>query len=253
MKRITFLLALAMVVGVAYAAEPPVHSVNVVGYANIPQPPGLDMKSSVFNVSSGTNTIQEILGTNGTANADETLADNVYIYTGSGYKVIWLYAGAGDPSLHLKWVDPDIGGPSTDVFLPGQGFFVLNRSTTTNYYQQVGDAVDEDEINMVIVPGLQIMAYPYSADVTVDKLACTNGNASADETLADNIYLKTDSGYKLLWLYSEPGDPSLHRKWVDPDLGAVSTELLPAGDAFWYRSRSTTNVTWTENRPYLND
>jgi len=179
----------------------------------------------------------------------------VYIFTpGSGpdggYKTYWLFDNSEGAEFNRKWVDGY--QVAKEVIMPGQGFWVRNRSTTTNYYTHLGEAELDDTVTMTIQPGLQILAYPYSCDVEIGKLACTNGVANSNSALADNIYVYTPGvGYRTYWLFDDAEGPAYYRKWVD---GAqVATDVIKAGQGFWYRSRSTGNVTWIEKRPYLND
>jgi hypothetical protein len=198
---------------------------------------------------SGTNTLGSVLGTTGVANANSELADNVYLYSGGEYKEFWLYDGSAGPEFDHQWVDGY--QIATNEVLPGQGFWVRNRSTTTNYYSQLGEAVLDGEVSIVIQPGLQALAYPYSADVVLGDLSCVGGAANANSELADNIYLYVNGNYTGFWLYDGSAGPEFDHKWVDGY--RVATNVIKAGQAFWYRSRNSTNIVWTETRPYLNE
>lgn len=255
MKKLMGFVGVVLAAVVAYGQVEPVPSVNVVGYAKLPQPPGLDLKSAIFYVMSGNNTLGEILGANGVANSEPGLADNVYTYDPIiGYTRFWLFDGSAGPEYDHKWIDPNTGEVATNSLIPGQGFWVKNRSTTTNHYAQLGEAVLDPSITIIVQPGMQILAYPYSADIEIGKLTCTNGVANSEPGLADNLYTyDSTDGFKRYWLYDASAGPEYNRKWIDPDTGEVAVSVLKAGQAFWLRSRSTGNKSWTEDRPYLNN
>jgi len=243
---------MCILVGTGMAATNEVSSVNIVGYINKSVDPGLAIGSPIFYQLSGTQTLNQVLGTNGVAADDPTLADNVYLYfPGIGYSNMFLYKGATpDPAYDYKWVDGvDV---STNIINPGQGFWIRNRGAGITTYTIMGQVVDLATNTMVIKPGLQILSYPYTCDRAITNLSLTNGVAADDPTLADNIYMYIPGvGYTNLFLYKgATPDPAYDYKWVD---GVdVSTNVLKAGEGFWYRSRATTNSVWVEVRPYLN-
>jgi hypothetical protein len=233
-----------------FAQTNEVSSINIVGYVRKPVPPGIALGSPVFYKLNGTQTLNEILGTNGVASDDPAFADNVYLYiAGFGYSNFFLYNGGGT-EYDFKWVDGTI--VSTNIINPGQAFWVRNRAATaTNTYVLMGQIVDTATNYISIKPGLQLLSYPYSCDVAVTNLHLTNGIASDDPAFADNMYIYIPGfGYTNLFLYNG-GGTEYDFKWVDGV--QVSTNIIKMGDGFWYRSRALTNGIWTEPRPYLND
>ncbi|MBM4148605.1 MAG: hypothetical protein FJ224_06135 [Lentisphaerae bacterium] len=253
MKRFAIALIAVMSATLAFGIEP-VPSVNVVGYAKIPQPPGLDLKSCIFYVMDGSNTLSGILGTNGVAGTSETTADNVYLYIpNEGYKTYFLLSHA-NPSLNRKWIDADSFELATNEVLPGVGFWIRNRNSQTNHYIHLGEAELDATVTATVLPGLQMLAYPYSANANINgALSLTNGIAGAGETSADNIYIYTSgTGYKTYFLLSH-ANPSLNRKWIDADSFEVADVDVLAGQGFWYRSRASSSFQWVLKRPYLND
>mgnify|MGYP001585536481 CR=1 FL=1 len=245
MKRLMTAVAMSCIAGFALAATNEVTSVNIVGYNKIPAPPGIKIFAPMFYI--GSNTVSEVMGTNGTANSSQTLADNVYLYRNASYVTLWLYDASDGPEFDHKWVDGS--QVATNIILPGEGFWVRNRAVSTNTYTQIGEAVGEGAVTNTIKPGLQILAYPYSADVAVGSLSCTNGVANSSQTLADNVYVYTPGvGYATYWLYDNSDGPAFDHKWVDGS--QVATNIISGGQGFWYRSRSGGNVTWIQNKPY---
>jgi hypothetical protein len=252
MKKLSWIVGLFLVAAVA-GAQDPVPSINVVGYAKLPQPPGLDLKSAIFYVMSGTNSLQELLGTNGVGGANEQQADTVYLYdTGiGGYRTFFLMTNATIPELNWKWAEYTEDGyvPATVEIWPGTGFWVRNRSTVTNYYSQLGEVELTNEVSITIHPGLQILAYPYAADINVSALSLTNGVAANGQQSADNlfVYVPEFAAWREFFLKAD-------RKWYEytEDGDVLASLQLKAGQGFWYRSRGG-SFQWVEKRPYLNN
>lgn len=90
--------------------------------------------------------------------------------------------------------------------------------------------------------GLQIITSPFGGG-TLNEIAPTNGLGGTTLSTADNVYLYVPGeGYKNYFLAGDVGNPEYNYKWFDNETGTLATNVIPAGQSFWYRSRvGTTN------------
>ena len=131
-------------------AQTTVTSPNIVGFVKVDLPANqMKIVATPLNTAgSGSNnpamTLDQVLGTNNlTAYYDPLSADNVYLWTGTGYQSAWLTDdGWGDPTgVDWKWVyyDPSSGMPalcstnSTFNVSPGQGLWYKARGNAFNW------------------------------------------------------------------------------------------------------------------------
>ena len=134
------------------------------------------------------------------------------------------------------------------LFRSSRGFWFKNRAPTNATLVFVGDVVDMGAITNVIIPGLQLMGYPFSSQWRISDLDLTNGVAGNTLGEADNIIVYDSTlGYTTYWLYSN-STPSLHRRWRS--VTGWATNWFPPSKGFWYKSRNAGNLTWTQARPY---
>ena len=258
MKRMLGFLAVCLAIAISAQAGDTVTSVNVVGFIKKTVDPNLNIVSTVF--FSGSNTLVEILGTNGVANVDPTYADNVNMWNGTIWQNYFLCDGSiQGGALDHKWV---IAGTdpleiATNIVYPGVGFWVRNRSSSPNTYSMKGEIDLENEVTIPIAANkLNLLAYPYAADRAISLLTFTNGTANVDPTYADNIHLYSGGSWKTLFLCDgSVQEGALDHKWAvqGTDPLELATDVLKASQGFWFRSRSGSVQNWTEKRPYLNE
>ena len=229
-----------------------VYSPNVVGFQKVTVVSsnlgGLFLGSTPFNQEQPY--IDRVVGTNGVAAAGSGSADNVIIYNKSNqlYTTYWLYSNAA-PSFNRRWRSGT--GFATNVYLtPGMGYWYLSRASSNTTLILAGEAVDQLVVTNTIVPGLQILSYPFSANVRISDLTLTNGVAAVGSGSADNIilYEPTNALFTTYWLYSNAA-PSFNRRWRS-GTGFATNVFIKSGEGFWYQSRTSTNLLWIETRPY---
>jgi hypothetical protein len=234
----------AAIATTAIAQNEPVYSVNVIGMQKInavgTSQGSFSMISMPFEQLLPS--LDNVVGTNGVANNNPGLADQVLIFNPLGdppsFQIYWLTASR-------KWASSS--GFATNVYLePGGGAWYLNRSTNDANLTVVGDVVMDPVVTNVIVEGLQMISYPYSSPTTLGALSLTNGVANNNVGLADQITFYDNQsdppGFQIYWLTAS-------RRWASSSGFADSVAVNP-GQAFWYLSRSTNTLEWVEVKPY---
>ncbi len=244
------LIASACVAVSTLAQTGEVYSLNIVGFqkVNALGSSGLLLGSTPFDRDAAT--LDNVLGTNGVAGTTLGSADNCLMYDKytQSYLQYWLLANA-NPTLNRHW--RSAAGLATNVYiLPGQGFWYRNRASSNTVIVLAGDVVDVTAVTNVVVPGLQMLAYPFSTSIRMTDLTLTNGVAGATLGAADNImiYVPTNQSFSQYWLFSS-ANPALNRKWRSSS-GLATNVFIDSGQGFWYRSRLSTTNLWVEVRPY---
>ena len=230
----------------AHAASNEVYSVNVVGFSKVDVPVGLSIMAMPFDAEAGT--IDDVVGTNGVYGSTSFVADNVMLYdeVTQQFDIYWLFSHSSIGGA--KW--RNVGGWATNVYLyPGMSFWYRSRAAEMWTNSMVGDVVPDAAVTNTIVPGLQLLSYPYSADVVLTDMNLTNGVYGTTAFVADNIMLyNTDTQqFDIYWLFSHSsvGGP----KWRNVG-GWATNVVINMGEGFWYRSRGASNLTWIEPCPY---
>lgn len=229
-----------------------VYSVNIIGMQKVTavstNDGGLVMIANPF-IKSETY-IDKIVGTSGVAGATLGAADNVQIFNplSQQFDNYWLFSSA-NPAFNRRWRSSS--GFATNVNLtPGMGFWYRNRSGQSMQVTMVGDVETDATVTNVVMPGLQILSYPYSAPCALTDLGLTNGVAGSSLGVADNIqiYDPATKQFNNYWLLSN-ANPLFNRKWRSTS-GLATNVVVNPGQSFWYRSRSISNIVWVASRPY---
>ncbi|QHI67951.1 hypothetical protein [Tichowtungia aerotolerans] len=247
MKKTLTLAAVALISASALAQT--VTSANVVGYIKAETQDGLQLMSSPFGPAS----INDLSLTNGVGGFTADIADNIHVYVpGSGYQNYYYLGYTGDPAYDYKWVDGSFN-IITNVMPGSTAFWYRSRAggTVTNLF--AGDVPMEASNDVVIAEGLQLISWPYTADMDINSVGLTNGLGGFTADVADNIHVYIPgSGYQNYYYLGYTGDPNYDYKWVDGSFN-IATNPIPPNSGFWYRCRKTGGFTWTMNKPYLND
>ncbi|MBU0677039.1 MAG: hypothetical protein KJ626_02895 [Verrucomicrobia bacterium] len=241
-------LALAAITVSSIAQTAAVYSVNVVGFQKISAKSNkLALVQAPFLAIS--NTLDGIIGDQLTGGKGFTGADQVFYWDqdAQDYMRFWLKNDG------LWYTGDAVPLPATNFFIdPDIGFWLISNSSQVRTDQTVvvvGDVVDDDAITNTLVEGLNMVSYPYSAEVDINESGLTNALAAKGATGADNIYLwDTDQGkYNRYWL-SNAG-----RKWYTADaVPVIATGVkVGGGVGFWFERRPiSTFSNWVELRPY---
>lgn len=142
----TKLLLSAAVLGVAgiIGASAQVYSVNVVGYINVPVPPGFSMIAN--QLESGNNTLASLM-------PSVPEGTTVYKFSGSAYDISSFEFG--------EWSQPGM------TLNPGEGAFILNPDTAAFNALFVGE-VKQGALSTPLVQGFQIVASQVPQSAALD-------------------------------------------------------------------------------------
>ena len=189
-------------------------------------------------------------------------ADKIHIWNPSSQQYEWygLYAGNEYPfwlvSASSSWIFPFPPVVDNTVFLPrgSSVWFESGRNSSNNADIISAGAVYRDDTFPVDVPaGLSMLAYPYSAAVSLDAFAISNATASASLTHADKIHVWNSSIQKYDWygLYAGGTNSfwliSTSTSWRFPVSATPSPREISLAHGFWFESGSAKTITFIKN------
>jgi|GEM_PF-1826973 hypothetical protein len=245
-----------------------VFSVNVVGFHNVAVPPsdvggGMQLMGVPFDAEPGT--LDQVVGTSGVAADNALSADNIILFDpeaapGSEYRRFYL---RNNPDNNDEPMWRFAGTPqywATNEFLyPNDGFWYVNRASESVTNLLSGNVVNIPEVTVTIVPGLQLLSYPFSAPASLHEMGLTNGIAAPNALSADNITLYDPTlppgdQYIRYYLRPNPDDNNtpMWRFAGIPQTWATNVVIQPH-QGFWYHSRAEEPFDWIVQRPYLLD
>ncbi len=235
----------------------PVYSLNTIGYQKITAP-STNYRLSAVPFATPPATVDRVIGGQLTAGAGPETADNLLLFDTAAqrYRLLYLVNGTGDTNLDNHWIDTSVepNGVATCTVPPNLGFWIRNRQVVDQTVIVVGDIVNDPTVTTPIVPGYQLLSYPYSTSIKINDTTLTNGaHAGLGMGSADNI-ITWDPGtrsYRYYYLLGDVGDTNLNYKWIDTGMhpNDVATSALKRGQAFWYNHRGS-GFNWVESRPY---
>jgi hypothetical protein len=259
-RLISGMLVAVICAGVAissFAQE--VYSPNVVGFNKVSVKDSTKpytMASTPF-FSSTNPTIDNVMGYLWlTGSNTYNKSDNIMVYDPiiQRYKEYFLYGKVGDPLLTNRWIDKATDEPTTNIIVPGMGFWIRSRQISTQTVVFSGEVPDEPSATIHIYPGYQMIAYPYSASIKLTNTSFLSCGAYASNTYnkSDNIMIwnAESQRYSEYYIHDNSGaDPLVKNKWIDKATDEAATSSLEVGTAFWYRHRGT-GFNWVESIPY---
>jgi hypothetical protein len=237
---VVMLLVLAGAMGVC-AQTGEVYSLNVVGFQKLTAvSQGLVLVSTPFERSP--NTLDDVIGPQLTGGKSEGVADQVIMWDAQSqqYERYWLKSGTN------RWFTL-YGQPATNaIILTRDGFWLRNQRTSNQVVIVSGDVVTGPAITNDLVPGLNLVSYPYSSQIDINQSALTNGKAGKSEGAADQLVLWDEAGksYRRYWLRQSD------RKWCTLTNTVAVNVFVGGGVGFWYRNVNTNAFAWVETRPY---
>ena len=200
----------------------------------LPTRGGLLLGSAPFNRD--VPNLDGVIGTNGVNNASSAFADNLILFNRSNQTYTTYYLGSS-----RRW--RTASAFATNVYLtPGMGYWYVNRSNANINLVLCGEVVDDLVFTNTIVPGLQLISYPFNTDIRVSEMTLTNGINNASSAFADNLILfdNANQAYTTYYLGSS-------RRWRTASAFATNV-FIKSGQGFWYVSRASTNYfPWIES------
>jgi hypothetical protein len=258
MKKIVMTAAvLACAATVASAAT--VTSANIVGYNKTSKVAG---GLQIFGVSFGEDsTIDDLMSVDQfSGSLSFATSDQIITWDASSqqYVTYGLFDGSafGQPK-EWRLQSQFFTGPSagTTVLSAGTGIFVKSPSTSADVDVVISGEVPLAEFSTnSIVPGLQLMAMPYTATVDLNDTGMTNGVGSLSFATSDQVLAWDDvaQGYVSYGLFDGTpyGQPKEWRTQAQFFVGATSA-TINLGKGFWYNAQGSYD--WVQRNPYFDN
>ena len=145
--------------------------------------------------------------------------------------------GAGSEQAE-RWVeDSENQIPAEMTLEPGEGFWIENNSDQTQQVYLCGQVVFDDVVSLGLLPGFNLLGYPYSAAKPVSQ---TGGLPQPEDRLSTH----EDGTYRLA-----ETDSSGNVRWKDP-AGSGEESVFAMGEGYVYERTGEDSLIWTEERPY---
>lgn len=246
------LIALASIAGTTFAAET-VSSANIVGYVKT------DIVGGQYNLiginfGDDSQTLADAIGTDQlTANADFTLADQVFMFNTDTLSYE-KYALKTDEQFYpcntvMEWYTASATNPVVPI---GSAMWVVPAAATgTNELVLSGDVNIAATSTVSVTTGYQMMSYPFSCDITLGEMSTEGLTANADFTMADQVAIWNGSSYTKYGLKNDglwyPCNTVMEWYTSSP----ASDQKVAMGGGYWLISQGVT--TYIVPSPYFNN
>jgi hypothetical protein len=236
--RTKALLSVAAIAASAISAMAQnVYSLNIVGYANVPNPGGYTFQTAPFS-NGVTNGANEILPSN-TGQYD---GDALLLWQGTGYKTYPLDStsptGFSDPNTALPIPAPILSG--------GLGYLYQNGVGVSNTLTYVGTV--RTGTNVVHIPTQPFNALgspiPFAGDVQTNlNLVNTAGRFDGDDL---QILVRAPSG-QVSGFHVYPFDSTSSTGFSDPNTGLpIPGPQISIGQGFFFHNGLGVAADWTQ-------
>jgi hypothetical protein len=145
-----------------------------------------------------------------TGSTNSLLSDRIsfWLPNAQSYTNAWLASGLGDPNLDGLWVsgfdEPVL--PSALAIAPGTAFWLANRQPSEQSVFLTGRVPLESPVARLIVPGLNLVGYPFAASTALEATTLLSSGGWSPETgYGDELSRWPASGTEYLW-YGLRGD-----------------------------------------------
>ena len=231
----------------ADAAE--VVSSNVVGYSKITMnADGYTLIANPF-VEVGTG---DLIGiddmfaddtTGATGGTSASAADNILVWTGSGYETYYLRENKKAGTKF--WVKGSTTA-TTDSLPEGGGAFYLNRAATAAELTMSGEVRNEPQTITIAANGYTLVENPFPTPLDIQTFNVEGAIAGTSAAAADNILVWTGSGYETYYLRENKKAGT--KFWVKGSTTATTDTIAPYA-GFFYQSRGNEAFTVTIQPP----
>ncbi len=176
------------------------------------------------------------------AGATSDVADNVYLWNGSGFSV-YYHNGT-------NWkLSGSLANQNATVIYPDEGLFLVRRSTAALTLTFVGTVPSVTERSDLFGPASTFLSNRFPADTTLTAIGfqnLPNWQSGATSDVADNVYIWNGSSW-VVYYYNGSN-------WKASGLlGAQDSKAIPTGSAMFVVRKSTasgTTGTLTQALPY---
>lgn len=219
------------------------------GLTRIVAVPGNSLHAVSLQPYSGV--LDDLLAGQLTGGASATDADKILKWnaTAQAYAGAFKAGGTGDAAKDGKWFS-DVGTwqKSSLSLAPGEGFWIVNRSSVAQSVYVGGQVIGDAERSVVLTPGMNLISYPFSSRIALNSTQMAKNGAYADRksSLSDTINDPDAGGTQ--WL-KKNGKSASNYVWYETS-GAASAKVLTMAEGYWYQRRDKGAYTWKEARPY---
>jgi len=230
MRTKTLLLAAVLSAAGIASSLAQVYSVNVVGYINLTNYPGLNLITAQLK---GTNqNVNTILGSTTPALPANSL---LFTWDAAGQKFANAQIAGGDG----KWYDPASGALSTATVNPGQSFFINNIGTAPVVMTLVGEV----PTGPTVVSVVNALGF-YGDPAPVSQNIVTNGFPVGDNDLLFTWDVARQTyNNALIGAGPSPGPQG----WYDATTGTLATVAPAVGQGFVVNRISGPTTSWNRN------
>lgn len=235
MKKLVMTVAV-LACAVSFVSAETVTSANVVGYAKKSTPDaGLNIQGNPFL---GTNTVEV------TSLYGDTLpvGSKLYIYSGGAYSSILEYqVSQGPPPGFVKSTNWN-----GSAIIDGTTGYWLELPSGSGALENIfSGEVPYGDLDITLEPGLNMINYPYPADMVFTNTALGQNPVVGDKVYTWSTDLQT---YSVINEYQiSQGPPPLFIKstnWADKGM------ILRIAEGVWYESADSVTTVISESQPY---
>jgi len=239
MRTKTLLCMAALAAGVATSMAQNVYSLNIVGYANVPNPIGYTFQTAPFQVTTAvTNGANEILP----ANTGQYDGDQLFMWTGHGWAPFYL-----DSSQPSGFSDSGGAPLPAPIIASGVGFLYVNNQSGSNNLTYVGQV--RTGTNVVSIPSTGTREYsalgsptPFAGGVRT-ALQFANPGGSLDGNAILQLVTQAGQPRGFNPSYFDSSQPS---GFSDSGGAQVPEPQIPVGGGFLFDNQVGPAVNWTQ-------
>lgn len=239
MRTKALLCAAAMAAGAAISmAQGNVYSLNIVGYANVPNPNGYSFQTTPFQVTTAvTNGANEILP----ANTGQYDGDQLLLWTGTSWNSYYLFSTS--PTGFADSGGTPIGAP---ILTPGLGYLYYNAQGTSNNITYIGQVrTGTNTVNIPATPEFSAVGstLPLAGGLT-SVLQFTNNAGALD---GDDIQVPaTDASGNITSFKASYFFSGSATGFADSGGTTIPEPQIAVGQGFFFDNIASTPVTWKQ-------
>jgi len=230
----------ALAAGAATSMAQNVYSLNIVGYANVPNPIGYSFQTAPFQVTTAvTNGANEILPSNATGQYD---GDQLLKWTGHAWAPFNL-----DSSSSTGFSDSGGNPVSAPILNMGEGFLYVNNQSGSNNLTYVGQV--RTGTNVVTIPSTGTREYsalgsptPFAGGVSTS-LQFVNTGGSLDGNAVMQLVTQGGNPKGFSPSYFDSGSGT---GFSDSGGNPIPEPQIPVGGGFLFDNLGGPSVSWKQ-------
>ncbi len=227
-----------------------IYTFNTVGAFDLELNTGLNLVSLPLLPSDPA--IHYVLGEQLTGGESATTADQIRIWNGEQYDIIWLYDGPV-AEYQGKWINSETGLASTENLDPNVGFWIeVKEGHTDTLVTLTGRVPTDSSRSITLQQGFNFVSscYPMLVPLNQTELyedGVMQGGVGSGE--ADIIRAWTGTAYDQSWVV-DGTNSELDGTWMDETGKSETTIQMSPGNGYiiWKKGETSQNV-WTYPNP----